>query len=111
MQLWQIGFGLLNRPVPYYAAEDLHEQLTRRGLAFTTTPVPYELRFSDSPENRLKILRFLFGDHLPAISADRLLPEFDRYKHDADILISTFSEHLVVQTEIPQPSPGRDQTS
>lgn len=94
MQLWQIGFGLLGRPVPYYAADDVETELSRHGLLSKKTKAPYELRFPDTAENRLKILRFLFADHLRETSADRLLREFDRYVCGEDVVVNTHSYHF-----------------
>jgi len=100
MQLWQTGFGLLHKPVPYFAAEDVSWELTGLGVPFQQAPVRYQLRFPDSSENRLKILRFLFGDHLQTISAEKLLPVFDRHSQAGEIVIETHSEQFVVVASV-----------
>lgn len=95
--LWKTGFALLGRPVPYYSAEDVEAALTRQGVAFEKTPVPYRLRFPDSAENRLKILRFLFANHLAEITPERLLGEFDRHVKQDHVDIETGSSHFTVR--------------
>lgn len=97
MQLWQIGFGWLGRPVPYFAAEDVEAEFSRRGVRSRKSTAAYELRFPDSIENRLKILRFLFADHLQKISADRLLREFDGYVCGEDVVVNTHSYHFTIE--------------
>lgn len=97
MQLWQIGFGVLGRQVPYFAAEDVAAALSQRGNRPRKVKAPYRLRFADTAENRLKILRFLFADHLQEIPADRLLREFDRYVRGGDVEVDTHSYHFIVE--------------
>ena len=63
VDLWFRGFPLVGRPVPYHTAEDVGEALGRRGRAFERRDVHYDLNFPDTEANRLKILRFLFGEH------------------------------------------------
>lgn len=97
LQLWQVGFELLGRPVPYYAAEDVAAVLSASGIPTRRTPVAYQLKFPDSAENRLKILRFLFGEHLPHLPTPQMLREFDRYAVADQIVIHTASDHFVVE--------------
>jgi len=96
LKFWQVGFALLGRPVPYFAAEDVAASLSRRSLPFHQTQAPYQLRFADSPDNRLKILRFLFADYLKQLPAERLLREFDPYTRQGFIEIDTQSQHFLV---------------
>jgi trans-aconitate 2-methyltransferase len=79
LELWTTGFALLGQPVPYHAAEDVECHLAQAAAVFRKTRADYQLRFPDNTENRLRILRFLFGEHLPAIGPQRLLGEFDRF--------------------------------
>jgi trans-aconitate 2-methyltransferase len=96
MQVWQLGFGLIDQPVPYYAAEDLTAELEHLGAVFRTEQSHYELRFPDSEPNRLRILRFLLAEHLDEMPRDELLAYFDRYAEDDEIVMRTWSEHVVV---------------
>ncbi len=95
LELWRHGFGLLGRPVPYYTAEDVRAEFARLGVPFQVRPSHYELRFADSELNRLRILRFLFAEHLDELPRVELLAFFDRYAAGGEIAIRTWSEHLV----------------
>ncbi len=95
--LWQTGFAMLGRPVPYYAAQDVASALSRWGIPFRKARVPYRLRFPDSAENRLKILRFLFAEHLDTMPRQRLLGEFDRYCQHGHVEVNTHSDHFAVE--------------
>lgn len=97
IKLWQVGFDLLNQPIPYYVAEDVEAVLASHNVCVSKSPSNYQLRFPDSEENRWKILRFLFGDYLRQIPREELLQEFDQYVQEDHIEINTFSEHFVVQ--------------
>lgn len=96
MQLWQLGFGLIDQPVPYYAADDLTAELDHLGVAFRTERSHYELRFPDSEQNRLRMLRFLLAEHLDEMPQGELLAFFDQYAEHGEIVIRTWSEHVVV---------------
>jgi trans-aconitate 2-methyltransferase len=97
IQLWKIGFATLGRPVPYHVAEDVAAVLSRQGVLFQQSPSRYLLRFPDTEENRLGILRFLFGDYLRQMSLPRLLSEFDRYARSGHVEVDTHSEHFRVE--------------
>lgn len=97
--LWKAGFAILDRPVPYHLSEDVEAGLRQSGATFRKTQVPYRLRFPDSTENRMKILRFLFSEYLEEISAPRLLDEFDRHAAGNHIDILTQSDHFSVAGE------------
>lgn len=96
VDLWTQGFGMLGAPVPYYAAADVAEALSKLGIPFRRTKVPYRLRFADTAENRLKILRFLFADHLADSIRAPLLDQFDRYRDGSQIDIATHSDHFAI---------------
>lgn len=96
LKLWTIGFGLLQREVPYYAAGDVADWCRAHSIGYRRISVPYRLRFPDTPENRLRILRFLFGEYLTEISPERLLPEFDPYTVGGCVDIETCSDHFVI---------------
>lgn len=99
MKLWRVGFSLLGRPVPYYAAEDVEAALSRRAVPFRRSQVHYKIQFRDTPENRLKILRFLFGEYLREIPASPMLDQFAAHTHDGTITIPTHCEHFAVEKE------------
>jgi len=97
IQFWKTGFELLGRPVPYHVSEDVEVILTVEGVRFRKSKAFYRLCFPDSVENRSKILRFLFGEHLQEIPLQRLLEEFDRFVHDDHIQIETDSDHFMIE--------------
>jgi trans-aconitate 2-methyltransferase len=80
--------------VPYYAAEDVEAALSQQGARFRKSKSCYQLRFPDTQDNRLKILRFLFGEYLREISPQRLLSEWDRYAQRGHIEVNTHSYHF-----------------
>jgi len=96
LEIWKTGFALLDQPVPYYGAEDVEAALTANGSKFRRSRSTYQLLFPDSEENRLKILRFLFGDELPRMRSSRLLGEFDRHVRGDHVAIYTHSDHFTV---------------
>lgn len=89
VDLWFRGFPLIGKPVPYHTAEDVGSALTRLGRPFGRRDVRYELIFPDTQDNRLKILRFLFGEHLTALPADELLGFFEPYASAGRIEMGT----------------------
>lgn len=96
LQIWKTGFSMLGKPVPYYAAEDVEDFLNRNHVSYTKLPSPYLLRFPDSEENRWKILRFLFGEHLHALKPEKILLVFDQYIRDGYVEMQTSSDHIVI---------------
>ena len=97
IQFWKTGFELLGRPVPYHVSEDVETFLIRQRIPFQKPKASYRLCFPDSIENRSKILRFLFGEHLEQISPQRLLREFDRFIRGNQIEIETDSDHFTIE--------------
>jgi trans-aconitate 2-methyltransferase len=97
VQLWETGFAMLGRPVPYYAAEDVEATLSQRGARFRKSKSYYQLRFPDTEVNRLKILRFLFAEYLQEISPQQLLGELNRYVQKGHVEVNTHSYHFAVE--------------
>src|SRR5262245_6487499 len=79
VDLWFRGFPLIGRSVPYQTAEDVEATLSRLGRPFERREVHYDLSFRDTEENRLKIVRFLFGEHLAALPGSKALAFFEPY--------------------------------
>ncbi len=96
IEFWLAGFASIGREVPYDIAEEVEAALQELGAKYTKQPVPYELAFDDTEENRMKILRFLLSDHLRQMPHRMLLEMFDRYAREGRIEMRTFSEHFVV---------------
>jgi SAM-dependent methyltransferase len=89
VDLWFRGFPLIGRPVPYHIAEDVEAALAGLGVAFDHREVGYELNFPDTEGNRLKILRFLFGDHLAGLPRAELLGFFEPYVSEGRVEMRT----------------------
>lgn len=98
IQLWRIGFGWLGRPVPYHVAEEVEAILSEQGARFQKSRADYRLGFPDTAENRLKLLRFLFGPFLAEISPDRLLSQLDQYRRGSLVEVNTHSDHFDVES-------------
>jgi trans-aconitate 2-methyltransferase len=79
VDLWFRGFPLIGRPVPYHTAEAVEAALSRLGRPFERQEVRYNVSFPDTEENRVKILRFLFGKHLEVLPRTEILAFFDPY--------------------------------
>lgn len=87
--LWESAYAAWNLPVPYYRAEDVAIEIEAAGFPFETRTVNSMLRFPDSQENRLKILRFLFTGNTAGMAPESLLPLLDPMKQGGDIVIES----------------------
>jgi len=91
LRLWKIGFSSIGQDVPYFTAEDVEAVLKGLGQDYQASESPYQLRFPDTAENRLKILRFLFGSHLESMDAEMLRGCFDDFADDNYVDVETYS--------------------
>lgn len=91
------GFQLVGREVPYNTSEDLEIALQAIDADYQKHTVPYELLFPDSAENRMRIIRFLFADHLAQMPQNPLLEWFDQFSHDGRIEIRAHSDHFTLR--------------
>ncbi len=106
MQLWQTGFASRGLRVPYYAADDVEAAFTRQSVKYQKSPVEYELRFPDSTENRMRILQFLFGDHLSKLRLAPLLNAFNDWERGDEILVTGTSQHFQIAAPAEPKSPA-----
>jgi SAM-dependent methyltransferase len=97
IEFWIRGFGLLKREIPYNISEDVEAALQQQGAAYEKQPVPYELTFPDSEENRMRIIRFLLAEHLAQIPRRPLLDVFDQHAKSGRIMIRTECDHYTVR--------------
>jgi trans-aconitate 2-methyltransferase len=104
IQFWLAGFTLLDREVPYNTSEDVEDALRELGMNYEKQQVAYELRFPDTEENRMRIVRFLLADHLADMPHRPLLDMFDRYSKAGRIEIQTASDHYTLR---PSSNSGR----
>jgi trans-aconitate 2-methyltransferase len=79
VEFWIRGFARIGRELPYHTAEDVENVLEGLGRKFERREVRYRLSFADSEENRMKILRFLFGEHLGELPREDVLEYFEPY--------------------------------
>lgn len=96
IEFWIVGFKLLGRDVPYSTSEDVERALRAIGASCRKHPVPFELTFPDTEENRMRIIRFLLADHLAHMPLPPLMTLFDRYSNAGQIEIRTHSDHFTL---------------
>jgi trans-aconitate 2-methyltransferase len=97
VDFWFRGFPLIGRPTPYQTAEDVEAALSRIGRPFERREVSYDVSFPDAEENRRKILRFLFGEHLAALPGAEALAFFDPYAVAGRIEMQTRTRQYYVR--------------
>jgi trans-aconitate 2-methyltransferase len=97
IEFWISGFRLLGRDVPYNTSEDVEASLERLGTAYQKDAVPYRLEFRDTEENRMRIMSFLFAEHLTQMPKGPLLDLFEQYARLGWITIQTASDHYTVR--------------
>lgn len=96
IEFWIAGFKLLGRDVPYNTSEDVERVLQAMGANYRKHPVPFDLSFPDTEENRMRIIRFLLADHLAAMPLPPLMEIFDRYSRAGRIEMHTHSDHFTL---------------
>lgn len=89
VQCWDHGFRLIGEPIPYHIGEGLQAALDQMELKYQKDRVDFTLSFPDSTDNRLRILRFLFGVQLPAFPIGALQAFFDPYAKAGQVRIDT----------------------
>jgi len=97
IEFWIVGFGLLNRSIPYNTSEDVEQALQQLGADYQKQLISYELAFPDSEENRMKIIRFLLANHLAQMPQRPLLDLFDKYRDAGRIVIRTDCDHFMIR--------------
>jgi SAM-dependent methyltransferase len=96
IEFWIVGFELLGRTIPYHTSEEVEAALEELGADYKKQQVAYELTFTDTLENRLRIVRFLLAEYLAEMPQRPLLELFDRYSHSGRVNIRTASDHYAV---------------
>jgi trans-aconitate 2-methyltransferase len=97
IQFWERCFAMVGRPIPYNTSEDVAASLARLRQPYEKHEVRYELVFADSEENRLKILRFLLGEHFPEMPRRQMLELFEPYAQNGQVTIRTGHEQFVMR--------------
>lgn len=97
LRFWNLGYGLLQRPVPYSTGNDLQDWLQQQNQPYEQLARHYELTFPDSRENRLKIIRFLMGQDYDHRLQAPLLAEFEPFTNAGQIKMPIRHEHYIVR--------------
>lgn len=97
IQFWTLGYGLLNRPIPYFTGADLLKLLNQMSQPYQQHFQNYELRFPDSTGNHLRILRFLMGQDFAEQLQPALLAEFDRFVQAGQVTMPIQHMHVLVR--------------
>lgn len=94
---WREGFASISREIPYSTAEDVEQELMKLELPFIKDHLNYTIEFIDTHANRIKILRFLFGDYFETLTMPPLLDLFTPYASKGNIRIDTVSYLYVIK--------------
>jgi hypothetical protein len=89
--------GYWAREIPYNTSEDIEVALQALNADYEKYQVPYVLSFSDSVENRMRIIRFVLADHLAQLPQQLLLEWFDQFSHAGRIEIRTETDHYTLR--------------
>jgi len=93
------AFATMAEPQPYHMAEDLEGALTALRRKFEKHRLDYQMVFPDLEENRLRVLRFLLGEHLIRMDRGEMLKLFDLYARDGNIIIQTHHYQFVIRKD------------
>ena len=96
IELWHIGFASLGQKIPYWIAEDFQSAIKQSSLVSNEKAVPYSMTFEDTPENRNRILRFLFGEYWPQMDQEDLRSRFAPHIHGSKFHLETHCQHFVL---------------
>ncbi len=96
---WQLAFELSGKEIPYHVSEDLEATFERLAIDYDREIVAYDMAFPDSTENRMKILRFLFADHLAELPVEPLLALFDPCVKNGQVDMPTSCQHYVIRAQ------------
>lgn len=75
---------------PHQGAEELEAVLAAAGQTWQKTRVDDELRFPDTPENRVLLLRFMLGDYFTRMDRGVILPMLDPLADGNEVVLRTF---------------------
>ncbi len=97
IRFWDYAFDAMGKAIPYHLSEDLDQTLARLGIAHDRETVAYSMRFPDTRENRMKILRFALADHLSELPTQPLLDLFDDWVKGDQIDTRTVFSHYIIR--------------
>ncbi|MEM7123784.1 MAG: class I SAM-dependent methyltransferase [Pseudomonadota bacterium] len=99
IRFWDYAFDAMGKAIPYHLSEDLDVTLARLGIAHERETVAYTMRFPDTRENRMKILRFALADHLSELPLEPLLELFDDWAKGDLIDTHTVFMHYIIRAK------------
>jgi SAM-dependent methyltransferase len=83
-------YAALPLDYPHQGAEELEAVLAASGQAYGKTRIEDELRFPDTRENRITILRFMLGDYFVRPDTDTIVAMLDAWAEPGEIVLRTF---------------------
>lgn len=99
IRFWNYAFDAMGKAIPYHLSEDLDGTLARLGIAHERETIAYTMRFPDTRENRMKILRFALADHLSELPLQPLLDLFDEWVKGDQIDTRTVFMHYIIRAK------------
>ena len=97
IRFWNYAFDAMGKVIPYHLSEDLEETLAKLGISYEREVIEYGMRFPDTRENRMKILRFALADHLNDIPLQPLLDLFGEWVKGDQIDTRTVFMHYIIR--------------
>ena len=96
-RIWLKSCQLSGEAFPFLFADDVEEVFHAKSIPYDREMIAYRIEFPDTPENRYRVLHFLFGTYLDRIPRNRALTFFDPYMHAGSIRIDTEYPHMIVR--------------
>ncbi len=95
-KIWALGFKLIHKVLPYNLGDEVAAALHKLQIAHTLKPLHFQIRFVDTGENRLSIIRFLMGDYLRECPLEPLFSLFDEHSAAGEMRIKTSHMYFVI---------------
>ena len=84
-KIWLASCKLSGQDFPFLFADDVEKVFRENRIPYDREMVAYRIEFPDTPENRYRVLHFLFGTYLDAIPKEQALAFFAPYMHAGSI--------------------------
>ncbi len=97
IDLWKLGFDEIEKPLPYHISEDIEQILQKGIIPYQKKSIDFEIQLQDSRENRLRMIRFLFSDHISSLPLTPLINFFDKYAAAGQIFIQTSHDLYILE--------------
>lgn len=91
-------FNLHGKEYPKYVAEDVTEALSVLGIKFRKIEITSGFNFSDSSENRKRVLRFINNMQITGINREsEMLAMFDNYRVESKLCLTLHDTLFVIE--------------